>query len=422
MGYVIMTEWLNTSQFSVEHRPRHKSHKRKDLDSRVYASDEARLRAKKKADELQSILRSEFPSVVKPMKQSHVTGGFWLGFPLPFCRKHLPKHDEEIKLVDEDGHEWMTKYLSAKSGLSSGWRRFSIDHKLVDGDALVFQLIKPTTFKVHIIRVYGPGDHEILDRSQKAINVKRIKADIDSNSQREGGENQIKCQSLDTAYENAEEINMTILSEAASYSENDSDNPEPEVLDGIRLLESVIQFDQVKGIEDFTIQVDGLVVDSEIPKHLKTKYYDLCCTQKCFLHDHLIEGMNCKLVAGIISETVNIADAIKASNLTTPMHHFALWDKSLLTFVKLGMRVDFLRAHLDKLTNIAFKSKESAEIRRYLRARGERDRVEEEMRVLEAKMLELEKTKRELDDEIDTLKADVVEHENEFRKAVNAPW
>ncbi|KAK6946127.1 B3 DNA binding domain [Dillenia turbinata] len=397
-------------------------HKRKDLDNRVYASDGARLHAKKKADELQSVLGSEFPSVVKPMTQSHVTGGFWLGLPLPFCKKHLPKHDEEIKLADEDGQEWMTKYLSTRSGLSGGWRGFSIDHKLVDGDALVFQLIKPTTFKVYIIRVYRPGDLEILDHAQKCINVKQIKAVIDSNSQHKGEENQINCQSSDTAYENAEEINMMLLSEAASYSENNSDNPDTEVLDGIRFLESVIQFDQVKGIEDFTIQVYGLVVDSEIPKHIKTKYYDLCCTQKCFLHDHLIEGMNCKLVAGMIIETVNIADAIKASNLTTSIHHFALWDKSLLAFDKLGMKVDFLRARLDKLTNIAFKSKASAEVRRYIKAKGEHDLVEEDLRVLEAKMSELEKTKRKLDDEIDTLKVDVAEHENTFRKAVNAPW
>ncbi|KAK6946129.1 hypothetical protein RJ641_013673, partial [Dillenia turbinata] len=394
-------ETLNPSQFSVEPRPRRNSQKRKDLDSRVYASDEARLHARKKADELQSILGSEFPSVVKPMKQSHVTGGFWLlvvslqHLPLPFCKKHLPKHDEEIKLVDEDGHEWMTKYLVTKSGLSGGWRGFSIDHKLV-----------------YIIRVYRPEDHEILDHSQKSDNVKRIKADIDSNSQHKGEENQIECQSSDTAYENA-----GLLNEAASYSENDSDNPDTEVLDGIRLLESVIQYDQVKGIEDFTIQVDGLVVDSEIPKDIKTKYYDLCCTQKCFLHDHLNEGMNCKLVAGMIIETVNIADAIKASDLTTSLHHFALWDKRLLAFDKLGMKVDFLRARLDELTNIALKSNASAEVSRYFKAKGERNLVEEDMRVLEAKISELEKAKRKLDDEIDTLRVDVVKHEITFQKA-----
>lgn len=32
--------------------------------------------------------------------------------------------------------------------LVGGWKGFAIDHQLVDGDALVFQLVKPTEFKV----------------------------------------------------------------------------------------------------------------------------------------------------------------------------------------------------------------------------------------------------------------------------------
>lgn len=53
-----------------------------------------------------------------------------------------------MTLVDEDGDEWPTRYLPRKTGLSGGWKRFAEDHKLVDGDALVFQLVKPTEFKV----------------------------------------------------------------------------------------------------------------------------------------------------------------------------------------------------------------------------------------------------------------------------------
>lgn len=50
--------------------------------------------------------------------------------------------------MDEAGDEHPTKYLAQKAGLSGGWRGFAIDHELVDGDALVFQLVSPTTFKV----------------------------------------------------------------------------------------------------------------------------------------------------------------------------------------------------------------------------------------------------------------------------------
>ncbi|RCV29593.1 hypothetical protein SEVIR_6G023400v4 [Setaria viridis] len=125
---------------------------RKDLDNRVYATDEERTHAITKAEELEEELGSRFPIFVKPMTQSHVTGGFWLGLPTPFCRKHLPKRDETITLVDEEDDESDTLYLARKMGLSAGWRGFSIEHKLVDGDCLIFQLIERTKFKVYIIR------------------------------------------------------------------------------------------------------------------------------------------------------------------------------------------------------------------------------------------------------------------------------
>ncbi|KAL5727376.1 hypothetical protein ACHQM5_000583 [Ranunculus cassubicifolius] len=75
------------------------------------------------------------------------------GLPTSFSRKHLPRRDETVTLIDEKGDEWPTVYLAEKRGLSGGWRGFSIDHGLVDGDALVFELVHRTTSKVYIIRV-----------------------------------------------------------------------------------------------------------------------------------------------------------------------------------------------------------------------------------------------------------------------------
>ncbi|KAL5721423.1 hypothetical protein ACHQM5_005074 [Ranunculus cassubicifolius] len=74
------------------------------------------------------------------------------GLPSHFCKTSLPKSDDVITLVDENGEEWSTVYLPRKVGLSGGWIGFSKDHKLSDGDALVFELVKPTEFKVYIIR------------------------------------------------------------------------------------------------------------------------------------------------------------------------------------------------------------------------------------------------------------------------------
>ncbi|KAL7246851.1 hypothetical protein ACSBR2_001877 [Camellia fascicularis] len=136
------------------------NYKPRDLSNRVYASHEDRVYAIERAEKLQSGLDPDIPSFVKPMLQSHVTGGFWLGLPVYFCNNHLPNHDEFITLLDEDDNESSTKYLSEKTGLSAGWRGFAIDHELVDGDALVFQLIQPTKFKVYIIRVNQVEDSD----------------------------------------------------------------------------------------------------------------------------------------------------------------------------------------------------------------------------------------------------------------------
>ncbi|CAA0807543.1 B3 domain-containing protein [Striga hermonthica] len=139
-------------------RPRSYGGHRRDLLNRVYASDAARVYAVQRAEDLQSGLDQDIPSFIKPMLQSHVTGGFWLGLPVHFCKEYLPEGEVMFTLIDEDGNESEAKYLGLKRGLSGGWRGFAIDHELVDGDAVVFQLVEPTTFRVYIVRVNEKGD------------------------------------------------------------------------------------------------------------------------------------------------------------------------------------------------------------------------------------------------------------------------
>lgn len=115
----------------------------------------ARTEALEKAEKLESSLGTDFPTFVKSMLPSHVSGGFWLGLTVHFCKTALPKHDDVITLIDEKGDEYPTIYLARKTGLSGGWKGFAVAHDLADGDALVFQLIRPTTFKVYIVRVNG---------------------------------------------------------------------------------------------------------------------------------------------------------------------------------------------------------------------------------------------------------------------------
>lgn len=59
-----------------------------------------------------------------------------------------------MTLIDEDGDEYPTIYLARKTGLSGGWKGFAVTHDLVDGDALVFQLIRRTSFKVNYEDTY----------------------------------------------------------------------------------------------------------------------------------------------------------------------------------------------------------------------------------------------------------------------------
>lgn len=70
------------------------------------------------------------------------------GLPSKFCGDHLPKTLLDMVLEDENGTEYGAIYIGKRTGLSGGWRGFALDHKLDDGDALVFELIEPTRFKV----------------------------------------------------------------------------------------------------------------------------------------------------------------------------------------------------------------------------------------------------------------------------------
>ncbi|XP_011030179.1 PREDICTED: B3 domain-containing protein At5g42700-like isoform X2 [Populus euphratica] len=126
-----------------------------DFSNLVFATDEARAKAIEKAEKLQSDLGSDYPTFIKSMFQSHVTGGFRLGLPVDFCRRNFPRRGDFITLIDEDAVEYRVTYLARENVLGGGWKGFAVAHGLLDGDAVVFQLIKPTTCKVYIIRVNG---------------------------------------------------------------------------------------------------------------------------------------------------------------------------------------------------------------------------------------------------------------------------
>ncbi|KAK6163885.1 hypothetical protein DH2020_000749 [Rehmannia glutinosa] len=124
------------------------------------ATYEERARAYECAEKLQSNLQAGNPSFVKSMVRSHVYSCFWLGLPTRFCEDHLAKSTVDMVLEDEEGSEYDAVFISKRTGLSGGWRAFALDHKLDDGDALVFELIEPTRFKVYIVRAFDCHDQK----------------------------------------------------------------------------------------------------------------------------------------------------------------------------------------------------------------------------------------------------------------------
>ncbi|KAE9447208.1 hypothetical protein C3L33_20909, partial [Rhododendron williamsianum] len=125
----------------------------------LYDSVQANPSLMNRVKEVQESLDPKFPIFVKSMNRSAVTVGFLLKLSRPFADLHMPGRDASVVLVDAfDQEEYRTKYLVAKSVFSGGWKAFSIAHRLLEGDVLIFQLIKPCEFTVYVVRESELGE------------------------------------------------------------------------------------------------------------------------------------------------------------------------------------------------------------------------------------------------------------------------
>ncbi|MCL7036119.1 hypothetical protein MKW94_020486 [Papaver nudicaule] len=409
--------------------------------------------AEVRAEEIQSSLDPKFPSLVKLMLRSNVIQGFWLGLPSQFC-SWLPENDTEVTLVGEDGEEYAANYLPRKFGLSGGWRAFAVAHKLVEGDALVFQLVKASKFKVYIVRTHslpnvgvtllksgfpaGGSDQEGNSYEMKTTKRPTPKHVKSHPSDPLLGEDQdaslpIAGPKNTTATENPTQkrvkFHPSVLHHGGdqtpplSSSEQPESHSSEEVIDrqvseGKKLSDSNVEIQDVAEFESFTITVNGLIIDPEISENYRSKYYELCRSQKTYLHKHLMKGVNSKLVAGIICETVDIADAIRASELCTPKDDFKAWKKSLIGFKHLGMNVEVLLSRIDILLKLAMEAEDSFD---YSETMIRRNRVKKEIAVLDMKILELRNEALRLEREVKSLQANAEKHEA-FYSVVKSPW
>lgn len=377
-----------------------------------------------RAQEIQSKLVPDFPSFVKSLVRSHVASCFWMGLPVAFCKRHLPDKDTTITLEDESGKEYKTKYIACKTGLSAGWRQFSAVHKLQEGDVVVFQLVEPTKFKVYIVRANKlreldgalPNLETSIKQKVGGRNSTNTEAVPSNSSKRKHGK---------SVPQEDQKKKKTIVSrmgpkarQSAEPSENSSEDALSEILEGFRML----QFKDIRGFGHFSILVDGVAIDAELSNEVRNKYYKLCHSQQAFLHENLIKGMDYMLIAGIISETVNIADAIKVSVMSTPRVEFTNWDKTLHAFELLGMNVAFLRARLRRLVSLAYETEDASEARRYLAYRAENSRADEELKNMETKLEELKGACNDFGAYLESLKCKAESYQHQFQKEVAAPW
>ncbi|EYU37691.1 hypothetical protein MIMGU_mgv1a020275mg, partial [Erythranthe guttata] len=338
--------------------------RKRTRDCDIYEDEEAKRSVMQRAAELLARLAKEYnlPSFVKCMLPSNVSQGFWLHLPKKFCTVNLPNEDTPVVLVDELGREHTTSYLLGRNGLSAGWRAFSMKHKLLKGDLLIFLLTEPCKFKVHIVRV---NDIEVLFAA------------------------------------------LCLMDLRFSCEGNDS---------GCHSANSIDQFKDISGFEDFKIQLGGLILDSEMPKNIIAKYYNLCCSQRMFLHDHLINGLSTKLAVVMISETTNISEAVRSADVSTSLHHLECWEKTLKAFEDLGMAVGFIRNRLHKLLEILREAQSNNESKMTMRAQA--DHVSGNLETT----LNVEALIGSLEAEIETLRWKNEKFEFEFRELARAPW
>ncbi|KAK9942138.1 hypothetical protein M0R45_007824 [Rubus argutus] len=308
-------------------------------------------------------LGAECPIFVKAMLPSNVISGFVLALPKQFCHSHLPLHDSTITLEDKSGEQYETKFIVQKEKciLSCGWRRFCSANKLVVGNVLVFHLVRPLKFKVYIMERHSlaevdaafsllklgacakqttfEGNHPmplLKDVCQGHIDQK-TSVTLDSNptliddacAKQTAFEGNRPMPLLKDVCEGHIDQKTTVTLDSNPTEIDDEYNKEF----GFNFLEEVglqipsADFEDVEKTENFTVLLNGVSINSHFSEQIRNRYYDLCCSQRTFLHDHLLKSINGKLAAEIITETTNIANAIRACKLSTP---HAAYDQAAL--------------------------------------------------------------------------------------------
>ncbi|CAO2181521.1 unnamed protein product [Urochloa humidicola] len=381
----------------------------KALESKAVESEKRKLPGQKisasygsamvRAEEVRAKLPAEYPSFAKRMLQSHVVRGFWLGLPTYFCNKHLPKQDTEIVLEDENGEDYQTLYLGAKQGLSAGWRGFAIKHDIKVDDAVIFQLVRSTKFKIYIIRANE------FTTADGAISLLNLEGGKKRKLSKEGRSDDAKPKEK----EKASDDSNAVVSEA---------------IDGLRISDSDMDFGDVTGFSNFNIVVDSLVIDCKFHDNLRRTYYELCCSQKSFLHKNLLKQLNLTLVVGVIMETTSIAEGIRACKAqASSRDDLLIWKKTLESFELLGMNVAFLLKRINDLLGLpADGLRDLSECQKYRELKSERARAEEKVEALQLTLSNVKGALQKMDTEMEEMESSVKRSGVTLQQLAAAPW
>ncbi|RZC82615.1 hypothetical protein C5167_045395 [Papaver somniferum] len=134
------------------------------------ATRKERCAALKCAESFESNLQSKHPSFVKSMLRSHVV--FQPNFVKATFQNQLKL---DMVLEDEEGLEYEAVYIPERTGISGGWRAFALDHKLDDGDAVVFERTEAARFKVYIFKGSNGGGKVNAKEMKRATESKTLK-------------------------------------------------------------------------------------------------------------------------------------------------------------------------------------------------------------------------------------------------------
>jgi hypothetical protein len=183
-----------------------------------------------------------------------------------------------------------------------------------------------------------------------------------------------------------------------------------------------MEFGAITSFSNFSIVVDSLVMDCKFPDHLRRTYYELCCSQNSFLHKNLLKQLNLTLVVGVITETISIAEGIRACK--GHREDLLIWKKTLESLELLGMNVAFLLRRVDDLLGLTAdeSSRDLSECQKYRELKSERALAGEKVKELELMLSNVKAVLQKMDAQMEEMESSVKRSGLTLQQLAAAPW